>query len=184
MPPRRSPTIPALAAVAVSALGAACGPATTREAPNIAPPTEDKTVGLTASCEQQRCGYVDTTGALIIPRRFKRAMPFYEGLASVLVEGAGWGVIDRTGRLVVGPNYASIGPFSEGVAAAQPSAKYLYRWVYIDHAGRAAISLAGHVEFAFPFHGGKAWITVPYLFASRAEEIDRRGQVIRVAPAR
>lgn len=110
-------------------------------------------------------------------------MPFYEGLASVYVDGLGWGVIDQTGRFIVNPRFASIGPFSEGLAAAQPSEKYLYKWVYIDRTGRTAISLDADVEFAFPFHNGEAWITVPYFFASRTEEIDRQGRVIRVSPA-
>ena len=175
----------AAAFVAAFVLQAACGPTATSEAPNIAPPPQDASVGLSpGGCQASRCGYVDAAGTLVIPSRFKRAMPFYEGLASVYVDGAGWGVIDPSGRFVVDPSFASIGPFSEGLAAAQPSQKYLYRWVYIDRSGRTAISLAGHVEFAFPFHSGLAWITVPYLFASRSEEIDRQGRVVKVGGIR
>jgi len=109
-------------------------------------------------------------------------MPFYEGLASVYVDGVGWGVIDKTGAYVIAPRLAGIGPFSDGLAAAQLSEHDLYRWAYIDHRGKEVISLPFDVEFAWPFHAGNAWIRVPYLFSSRTEEIDRRGRVIAVSP--
>jgi hypothetical protein len=160
-----------------------CGPAAGREVPNIAAPPQDSAVGLApGGCVKMRCGYVDGAGKLAIPPRFKRTLPFYEGLASVYVDGVGWGAIDRTGAFAVAPRFASIGPFSEGLAAAQPDQRRLYTWVYIDRHGRAVIALPFDVEAAFPFHAGKAWIRVPYLFASRLEQIDRNGRVIAAAP--
>jgi hypothetical protein len=159
-------------------LAVSCARDSSGATPNIAPPAVDASVDLRASCRQSLCGYVDSRGGLVIPRLFKRAMPFYEGLASVYLDKVGWGVIDRSGSYVVKPTFASIGPFSEGLAAAQPDEKDLYRWIYIDRAGKTVIELPFQVQFAFPFHAGKAWISVPYWFAQRSEAIDRTGRVI------
>jgi hypothetical protein len=167
---------------AVLGLVASCARDPADDAPNIAPPAVDASVGLTASCRQSLCGYADDRGSLVIPRVFRRAMPFYEGLASVYVDKVGWGVIDRSGAYVVRPTFASIGPFSEGLGAAQSDAKRLLHWTYIDRTGRRVIDLPFEVQFAFPFHGGKAWISVPYWFAQRSEAIDRTGRVIQKLP--
>jgi hypothetical protein len=140
-------------------------------------PLPDKSVGLTISCAHSRCDYVDRQGELVVPRAYKVAKPFFEGLASVYVENVGWGVIDPKGNYVVNPTFAFIGPFSEGLAAACPNEKNLYRWVYIDRTGKAVIELNYNVIRAFPFHDGKAWVNCPFLFSSASKQIDRTGKV-------
>jgi hypothetical protein len=167
-----------------SGLLAACGPPIVRERPNLQPSPIDASLGLTAACRDGLCGYVDQGGRLVIPRRFRLARPFYERRASVLIAGVGWAVIDPTGHFVAPPGYAAIGPFSEGLAAAQSGAGDLYHWVYLDRSGARAIDLKFHVQSAWPFHGGRAWITTPYWFSGREEVIDRSGKVIGLAPVR
>jgi hypothetical protein len=120
---------------------------------------------------------VNSQGELVIPRAYKVAKPFYEGLASVYVENVGWGLIDAKGNYVVAPTFAFIGPFSEGLAAACPDEKNLFRWVYIDRTGKAVIELNYNVNRAFPFHDGKAWVNCPFLFSSASKQIDRSGRL-------
>jgi hypothetical protein len=151
-----------------------------RESPNISDPQPDASVGLTPRCsERYRCGYIDRAGRFIIAPVYKVVKPFYEGLAAVYKEGSGWGVIDPAGNYVVQPTFASIGLFSEGLAAACPSDKNLYRWVYIDRAGKTAIELKYNFEQSFPFHGGRAWVRRPFLFSSQMKQIDTNGKVLR-----
>jgi hypothetical protein len=181
---RRGRRLPSAALLLTGGLLTACGPPIVHEQPNLRPPPVDASADLTPACDEGLCGYLDGSGRLAIPRRFRLAKPFYEGRASVLIAGRGWGVIDPAGQFVAPPGYASIGPFSEGLAAAQPSARDLYHWAYIDPSGATAIDLKFHVQAAWPFHGGRAWITIPYWFVSRDEVIDRTGKVIGAAPVR
>jgi len=154
-----------------------CGYTSWKGNVNVADPPPDKAVGLTVSCENQQCGYANKRGEIVIPRTYKAAKPFYEGLASVYVGNVGWGLIDPTGSYVVQPTFGFIGPFSEGLAAACPDEKNLYRWVYINKSGKTAITLSYNVNKAFPFHDGKAWVTCPFLFSQMSKQIDRNGRV-------
>jgi hypothetical protein len=66
------------------------------------------------------CGYLDKSGALAIPLRFKEALPFREGLAPVQNAADGlWGFIDKTGAQVIPFAYDLALPFSEGLAYVQ-----------------------------------------------------------------
>lgn len=142
-------------------------------------PRPDSTVGLTPKCEQHLCGYIDGKGDFKISRIYKRAMPFYEGLASVYKAGKGWGAIDLQGNYIVKPSFAWIGPFSEGLAAAWVRGRYLYHWAYIDRSGTIAIDFKFKVARAFPFHDGTAWLSCPYLFAEQKKQIDRTGKILQ-----
>ena len=67
-----------------------------------------------------RYGYVDRTGAVVIPPRFEAAFGFSEGLAVVAVKETGatkYGYIDKTGAWVIQPQFDSAVFFSEGLAA-------------------------------------------------------------------
>ncbi|RXT46490.1 hypothetical protein B6S44_27215 [Bosea sp. Tri-44] len=62
------------------------------------------------------CGFVDhETKAEVIPRRFERAFPFSEGLASVRIEGR-FGFIDETGTVVIPAQFDLAGEFHRGHA--------------------------------------------------------------------
>ena len=45
-------------------------------------------------------GYIDGSGAVVIPARFDAALPFEEDRAAVRLVGK-WGFIDRSGALIV-----------------------------------------------------------------------------------
>jgi hypothetical protein len=57
--------------------------------------------------EGGQMGYINTSGALVIPLQFSQAGIFRDGLAAVTNWGENsdptWGYIDRTGRYVWGP---------------------------------------------------------------------------------
>lgn len=60
---------------------------------------------------EARYGFIDRTGAMVIPPRFDDVLAFREGLAAVTVDGK-VGYIDRSGRWVVEPKWVS--PQSSG----------------------------------------------------------------------
>ena len=168
-----------LAVLAVCLCACACTTVLESEIPDVSDPALDDSVHLTPHCANGKCGYLDQKGDFAIPQTFKVAKPFYGGLASVYVEGSGWGAIDPVGSYVVPPRFAWIGPFSEGLAGAALSEKNLYEWAYIDRTGKITIRLNYHVERAYPFHNGKAWVTCPFLFSEMSKEIDRSGHVLK-----
>lgn len=63
-------------------------------------------------------GFIDETGRVRIPPRFRHVSHFREGRAMFEGEGGKRGYIDREGRVRVPPTYALTWGFSEGVAAA------------------------------------------------------------------
>lgn len=72
-------------------------------------------------------GYIDRTGKVVIEPRFDGARDFSEGLASVATSNGGYkeGYIDKTGKIVVEPKWDTAGSFNDGVA-----------WVGFDQAKR------------------------------------------------
>ena len=90
-------------------------------------------------------GFVDKTGAVVIPAQFFEAEAFSDGLARVSVldeQGDGgdqYGFIDQTGKVVIPLQYTSIQKaFQEGLVEAQPNDSQL--WGYLDKTGEWAIS--------------------------------------------
>jgi len=63
-------------------------------------------------------GYIDKTGALVIPQKFDGAYDFFEDLACVKV-GEKYGFIDRTGKLVIDAVYDAPGYFKNGMAVVE-----------------------------------------------------------------
>lgn len=80
---------------------------------------------------ENKYGYVDTSGNVVIPLKFDNAECFSEGLAAVNF-GNRWDHIDRNGESM-GRNFGSAGNFYDGVA-----------FVYID-GGWGAIDKSGAV---------------------------------------
>jgi hypothetical protein len=93
----------------------------------------------------ERCGFVDTHGATVIPPRFRAAGSFADGLAPV-VKGGKLGFVDRAGNLVIAPQF-EWGPgrrdlrrdwpeFSDGLAPVVLNGKT----GFIDKTGRMVIA--------------------------------------------
>src|ERR1043165_7052458 len=62
-----------------------------------------------------RWGFIDKTGAVVIPPEFGSALSFSDGRAAVLVH-KNWGFIDEKGVLVIENQFEWVVEFSEGVA--------------------------------------------------------------------
>lgn len=84
-------------------------------------------------------GYCDMQGNEVIPRSYRQAGDFSEGLAPIFVlVDSNFGActfIDTTGRQVFPPIFENLQPFNEGYAFAR---RY-ERWGMIDHQGREVL---------------------------------------------
>jgi hypothetical protein len=124
-----------------------------------------------------RFGYINQAGKVIVEPQFTDADEFFEGLARVQRDGK-WGFIDHSGRFVIPLIYDCADNFSEGLARVTRGGKY----GYIDATGRIAVPLtlaAVDVRQAPIFRSGLAPAPGPdgELFGY----IDRRGHMV-IAP--
>lgn len=71
---------------------------------------------------RQGWGFIDKTGALVIPPKFESTLGFKEGLAPVVADDK-WGFIDKSGTLVIENQFDWVAQFSEGVAIVERSSK-------------------------------------------------------------
>jgi hypothetical protein len=89
-------------------------------------------------------GFFDRTGKIIIDAQFDFALPFHEGLAAVCegckeethgeyhsVKGGTWGYINKQGALVIPSQFEEAGSFAKGRAAVTSKGKK----VFIDKKG-------------------------------------------------
>ncbi|CAM4416883.1 WG repeat-containing protein [Paenibacillus typhae] len=112
-------------------------------------------------------GYMDMTGASIIPPQYKKANPFSEGLAAVQI-GEKYGYIDTKGKIVIKALYDSATDFSEGLALVSLKGKYLY----LNKKGTVIIS--ANYSNADLFHSGLAAVQKESKFGF----IDKKGQLV------
>ena len=91
-------------------------------------------------------GFIDATGHIVIPAKFRSVGDFYEGLASVY-NGDRQSFIDTSGKMVfsVPADWATDGLFSEGLALVNVGGTTDYHkveggyWGYMDRRGKLAI---------------------------------------------
>lgn len=95
-------------------------------------------------------GYIDRSGAVVIPAIYEDAQPFAEDVAAVFVSGR-WSYIDTRGRVKFSVSYPYVYPFSEGRARVRTNS---YDWGYIDLWGAEVIPLK--YDFAEDFREGSA----------------------------
>lgn len=114
---------------------------------------------------EEKCGYVDRAGGLVIEPRFHAAGKFSGGLAPVRVgrlervlgadpEAGKWGYVDKTGRVALPLQYDNATEFSEGLAAVRVGKKV----GYIDASG--ALVIRPRFEWASEFRGGLALVAL------------------------
>jgi hypothetical protein len=66
-----------------------------------------------------RCGFIDKTGKLVLPCQWKNALWFSEGLAGVQDDNEKWGFIDKTGQVVIPFIWSNVQWFSNGRVRVQ-----------------------------------------------------------------
>ncbi|OGP74618.1 MAG: hypothetical protein A2Y80_03435 [Deltaproteobacteria bacterium RBG_13_58_19] len=64
---------------------------------------------------EDKFGFIDQIGQVVIPPRFDRVANFSEGLARVELGGK-WGFADQTGKLVIPASFSEARNFAEGLA--------------------------------------------------------------------
>jgi hypothetical protein len=119
---------------------------------------------------QRGFGYIDKTGNVVIPPKFKLAANFSEGVAPVQMDGK-YGYIDRTGRVVIDFIFTSADKFSEGLASVEIAGK----WGCISKSGTVVVQ--PKFDTVREFSGGLAGVLVGRKWGF----IDKLGN-IRVAP--
>jgi len=92
--------------------------------------------GLVALQNQNnKYGFVNTSGKTVIPFNYDSAESFSEGLA--VVSKGKYGFIDKTGKTVVSLNYDYANSFSEGLATVKKNDK----WGAINKQGKVVVPL-------------------------------------------
>ncbi|MBE6737133.1 MAG: WG repeat-containing protein [Ruminococcaceae bacterium] len=84
----------------------------------------------------EKYGYINKSGSVVIKPQFDDAGRFSDGLATVGIDGK-YGVIDNKGKYVISPQYDDIDYFSCGLCAVRVNDKY----GYIDKTGKVIIPI-------------------------------------------
>lgn len=152
--PRRVLVLAAVALLGLALpMAAGCGSGGGAQVGSEWPPYSTEQAALYPVVVGGNVGYIDGTGAMVIPAQFTAARPFSEGLAAVRTgPDDKWGYIDKTGALVIEPQFADVAPFSEGRAAVQPDPEGY--WGFIDTTGTLIIE--PRFAFAWSYAEGLA----------------------------
>lgn len=79
---------------------------------------------------EEKWGFIEKSGKLVIEAQYEDVLAFSEGLAAV--RRGKWGFIDRSGKFVIEPQFDDVSSFSEGLAPASHSS---LAWGFIDRTG-------------------------------------------------
>ncbi|MDX1409255.1 MAG: WG repeat-containing protein, partial [Saprospiraceae bacterium] len=101
---------------------------------------------------EAKWGFLDQTGAVVIPARYDQVSAFSEGLAAVNLRGR-WGYIDRSGRVVINFAYLAAWPFSDGLARVT---QFDGRQCFTDHTGN--LVCVNEADALYDFSGTRARI--------------------------
>lgn len=154
--------------------------------------------GLFVIIVNDKRGFIDRTGKILIEPRFQGANNFSEGLAVVALSNGGYkeGYIDHNGKLVIAAQFDSARDFHEGLAAVGFDTEKTRKacddcdpnqhWGYVDrtgiivikpqyhHAGDFSEGLAAvetdDGKWGFIDKNGRAVVTFAYGYASRFSE--------------
>ena len=117
--------------------------------------------GLAKIESQNKYGYVNTTGKIVIPCQFEIASDFSEGLARIsskVKDKWVYGFIDKTGKIEINQQFDNAFDFSEGRAMIETGGKY----GFIDKTGKIVIT--PQFDDCFPFKEGVASVKQGELF--------------------
>ncbi|MBW4839087.1 MAG: WG repeat-containing protein [Paenibacillaceae bacterium] len=94
--------------------------------------------GYSVSIENERFGFIDQAGGLVIPHTYAYARNFSEGLAAVQsADSHKWGYINKQGEVVIPLAYDRAEPFSDGRGAVKDSKTG--KWGFVDSNGKVVI---------------------------------------------
>ncbi len=134
--------------------------------------------------KDDKWGFIDRTGKIVVPLQFDSANDFHEGLALVTAKGKKF-FIDAAGHMTIASQFDLVHDFSESVAAVNigetriPNLGLISnpgKWGYIDKTGKLVIPLKfTHAE---DFSEGLAGVTD----GDRGGFIDHQGKFVFDAP--
>ena len=87
--------------------------------------------GMAGVCKDDKCGFIDTKGHIVIPFVYDDVQNFKDGIASVK-KGEKWGAINQANEIIIPFEYDRHFLFCEGLAAVYKNAKF----GYIDKSGK------------------------------------------------
>jgi hypothetical protein len=93
--------------------------------------------GLAQVITNDRSGYIDTRGRVVITPQFKSGTAFHDGVATVLMAQGGYAVIDHTGRYVVPDSSRIIYQSSDGLIPFAPGSGTGYG--YLNLSGKVVV---------------------------------------------
>lgn len=130
--------------------------------------TQVQDVALFRIIENNKVGFIDSTGKIVIKPQFINAEDFSEGLASARINGT-YGYIDKTGVFVIQPQYDFATPFHEGLAVVYQDGKPFY----IDKDGAKPFDV--HFPQIYAFNYGRAQVVTS---TSKTGFINRQGKFV------
>lgn len=136
--------------------------------------TQEKT-GVSTSLfrlkQNDRYGYIDKTGRVVIKPQFEKADDLSEGLDGVRVDSK-WGYIDNLGEIVINPQFHDAGPFTDGLARDRLYGEEELKEGFIDKTGKVVIQPT--FGYANNFSNGIAEVGM----WQNSGYIDKNGQLI------
>lgn len=147
------------------------------------------TDGLALVMKDEKCGFIDKDGELVVPMVYDAAYSFSEGLAPVFKADGDdswqgwWGFIDQNGQEVVPLEYQLVFPFVDGRACVMKEDEQRYRtYGFIDKTGKEIIPPT-YDDTAYTFLNGQ---TVMYTAdeggSPKCEILDKNGSVVASLP--
>jgi len=118
---------------------------------NIAEPGRKPEQELFAVRVNDKWGFANASGTLVVEAIYDMAFPFQDGLAKVL-KNKKWGFIGANGRIEVKNEFDDAKSYSEGLAPVKKGLK----WGYVDRSGNMIIQ--PELEDAFNFSSGTALV--------------------------
>ena len=121
--------------------------------------------GLSAFKQNDKWGYLDVNGKVVVTPAYDDCKDFSNGVAAVNVEGR-WGFIDATGRVIIRPSFEDCRDFENNHAIVKQNGK----WGVIDKNGK---SVAGFIfDNISDFSNGFAYAnngTIPYFIKQNGQ---------------
>jgi hypothetical protein len=111
------------------------------------PATVPQVAGLTCvrMSKGKPYGFIDQTGKVVIPLKFRIAHDFTEGLAAASIDGKHFGYIDTSGSWVIKPTFQDAWPFSDGLGRVITAGKV----GYVDKTGAWVIEPRDWASWGF-----------------------------------
>ena len=116
----------------------------------------------------EKYGFVDTTGKIVVEPQFDFIFDFRNGFAHVEIDNKR-GFVNKYGQIVVEPQFTGyVGDYYEGLASVQVDGKY----GFIDTTGKMVIE--PQFDDAGSFSDGLAFVKVD----GKQEVIDKQGEIV------